>query len=132
MFKSIANFFRGMKERIRARYRELPSLEEIWRERKVFLQVVANIGDDLERWDPEDSWLLEQIVQNARIVEFVATATGLGSVKAEMVRERVQTAWKVLGRADDAFDTFWNAHGRKLLNDYVRNCNEANAWIPPV
>lgn len=131
MFSSIRKFFGNIKSHIKAQLKRLPPPDVLWLERRVYLAALKRLGDRVEKFEPEDLWLLEQISKSARIAEFAASAAGLGPEKAAAVREYIQDAWKMLGRADDLYDTYWNNVAAPFLEGYVDGSNK-NGWVSVV
>lgn len=127
----IRDWFSGVKAKVRAKLKNLPTLEEVLRERKMYARVLVGLGDRVSAFEPDEVHILEYIALAARAAQFVSGGKLKGLEKLEIVFEEARVQWKRLGRADDKFDRWWEGLCRPMLDSYAAEAKLTGTWIPP-
>lgn len=117
--------YQKIRDKIRAKLKDLPSLEDIIKERHVYMAALLALGDKASAMEPEDLAQLDYVRQAIQVAEFTADATELipGLDKLDDVRDAVKLAWRGAGKLDDKFDDWW-AKTRPFIDAYVRRARE--------
>lgn len=132
VFRKLSEWWSGKRSRVRDLLAELPDPTQILAEANAWHSALTFLGNRIKDWEPDDTRVAQFIRENAQLIEFATGAVrGLGGVKAEAVMQAVRAGWRALNKADDAFDTWWSAKGKPLLDDYVTFANEMNGWKVP-
>lgn len=127
----IRDWFSGLKAKVRAKLKKLPSLEQIIKERRVYARALVAIGDRISAFEPDEVHILEYVALAARAAQFASGGKLSGLEKLDLVLEEVRLQWARLGRADDKFDSYWTGLARPALDAYAAEAKAEDAWIPP-
>jgi hypothetical protein len=132
VFRKLSNWWSDKRSRVRDLLAELPDPRQILAEANAWHSALTFLGNRIHDWEPEDTRVAQFIRENAQLVEIATGAVrGLGGAKAEAVMQAVRAGWRALDKADDAFDAWWEAKGKPLLDDYVTFANAMNGWKVP-
>lgn len=127
------NIFKRMwasiKDKVRAALDEMPPIDELIRERRVYTRALVVLGDRVSAWEPDDVHLLEYVTWAARIAQFASGGKLKGLEKLDLVLDRVLAEWRRVGKADDQFDKWWNGIARPMLDAYAAEAKAGDAWV---
>lgn len=127
----IRDWFSSVKAKVKAKLKQLPSLEQIIRERKIYARALVLVGDRVSAFEPDEVHILEYVMLAARAAQFASGGKLSGMEKLSLVLDEAREQWKRLGRLDEKFDQYWNGLARPALDAYAAEAKAANAWIPP-
>lgn len=127
------NIFKRMwasiKDKVRAALDEMPPIDQIIAERRVYARALVAVGDRVSAFEPDDVHLLEYVTWAARIAQFASGGKLKGLEKLDLVLDRVLAEWRRVGKADDQFDKWWNGIARPMLDAYAAEAKAGDAWV---
>lgn len=127
------NIFKRMwasiKDKVRAALDEMPPIDQIIAERRVYARALVAVGDRVSAFEPDDVHLLEYVTWAARIAQFASGGKLKGLEKLDLVLDRVLAEWRRVGKADDQFDAWWSALARPMLDAYAAEAKAGDAWV---
>lgn len=120
----------SIKDKVRHALSELPTIDEIIAERKVYARALVIVGDRVSAFEPDEVEALAYVTIAARMTQFVAGRLA-GAEKATLVIEQVRAQWVRLGKADDRFDKWWVGLARPMLDAYAGEAKASGMWVRP-
>lgn len=119
------HFGRGSK--VDQLIRALPNPDEMrdrlesWRDALASsLEKLRSAGNRFEDWSAEESVLLDALRGGADVLDGAGHYFGAsGEEKRAALISQLRRTASVIGMVDVAFDTWWNAIGRPVLDDYI-------------
>ena len=127
------NIFKRMwasiKDKVRAALDEMPPIDQIIAERRVYARALVAVGDRVSAFEPDEVHLLEYVALCARVAQYVAGGKLKGLEKLDLVLDRVLAEWRRVGKADDQFDKWWNGIARPMLDAYAAEAKAGDAWV---
>lgn len=107
--------------------RALPNPHRVRAGVLAWAEVTKEFGDEIERWEPEDSLLLDSLRQLADAADLMGSLVDgvVGADKRIALVRQLRLVAGSFGVVDAAFDAFWDSKGAPILERYIERLRAA-------
>ena len=111
----------GRRSKVDLLIRALPNPKRIRAGALVWAEATKAIGDRAERWEPEDSLILDSLRQLADAADLLGPMVDgvVGADKRAALVSQLRLVATTFGVVDAAFDAFWDTKGAPILEHYI-------------